>query len=303
MQIGFIGLGTMGHPMAINLQRSCGSLMVWNRTPEKCTELVMAGAAVAITARDVLRSCKTTILMLSSSDAIDEVLERDTPEFTLNVQGRIIVNMGTVAPEDSTALRHAIRVAGGEYVEAPVSGSKKPAEAGQLVAMLAGTPAAVAVIEPLLQPMCSTSVVCGDVPNALLMKFAINVYLITTVTGLAESIHFARAYGLDMEKYLSILNAGQLSSPISRVKAPKMIERDFTVQASIVDVLKNNTLISDAARQAGISSPLLDICHTLFSKTLAAGRARDDMAAVITALEQEEEPRGLSTEQGDGSRR
>ena len=86
------------------------------------------------------------------------------------------------------------------------------------------------------------------------------------MTGLAESIHFARAYGLDMEKYLSILNAGQLSSPVSRVKAPKMIERDFAVQASIQDVLKNNRLISDAARQAGISSPLLDICHILVFK-------------------------------------
>ena len=120
MQTGFIGLGTMGHPMAINLQRSCGSLLVWNRTPEKCAELVLAGAAVARTARDVLRSCQITILMLSSSDAIDEVLEKDTPEFTLNVRGRIIVNMGTVAPEDSTALGDAIRVAGRARSSRPI---------------------------------------------------------------------------------------------------------------------------------------------------------------------------------------
>ncbi|HXZ09539.1 MAG TPA: NAD(P)-dependent oxidoreductase, partial [Paraburkholderia sp.] len=206
-------------------------------------------------------------------------------EFATYVAGHTIVNMGTTSPDSSRSLETDIRAAGGSYVEAPVSGSRKPAEAGQLVAMLAGEHDAVERVQPLLQPMCHQSFVCGAVPGALLMKLAVNVFLITTVTGLAEAAHFAERHGLDMQQFRAVIDAGQMASGISRVKILKLVNRDFDVQASITDVLKNNRLVAEAAREAGIASPLLDVCYALYGETQALGHGQADMAAVIHALE------------------
>ena len=151
--------------------------------------------------------------------------------------------------------------------------------------MLAGDPAAVREVRPLFAPMCREVVECGPVPRALLMKLSVNLFLITMVTGLAEAAHFAERHGLDLERFRAVLDAGPMASAVSRVKAEKLVARDFTAQASIRDVLMNNRLIAEAARAAGITSPLLDACHRLFGETSALGHDAEDMAAVIRALE------------------
>jgi 3-hydroxyisobutyrate dehydrogenase len=283
--IGFIGLGVMGQPMALNLARAGTPLVVWNRSAHKSEALRAAGASVAESPAEVFRQARTVILMLIDTPATDAVLGRGTPDFAANVAQRTIIQMGTLPPEYSRGLEADIRAAGGRYVEAPVSGSRKPAEAGQLVVMLAGDSAAVEEVRPLLTPMCHETFVCGPVPNGLLMKLAVNLFLITMVTGLAEAFHFADRHGLDMQQFTAVLDAGPMASSVSRVKALKLFNRDFEVQASISDVYKNNRLIAAAARQAGIASPLLDICHALFGETEVLGYGVADMAAVVRAIE------------------
>lgn len=285
MEVGFIGLGVMGQPMALNLARAGTPLVVWNRSPARCDPLREAGARVAGSPAEVLRHAGVVILMLIDGAAMDEALGRGTPDFAANVAGRTIVHMGTTPAGYSAALEGDIRAAGGRYVEAPVSGSRKPAEAGQLVAMLAGDPAATGTVRPLLRPMCREIVECGLVPGALHMKLAVNLFLITMVTGLAESVHFAERHGLDMRRFLAVLDAGPMASAVSRVKAPKMVDKDFEVQASIADVLKNSRLVAEAAREAGLASPLLDVCHALYGETMRLGLHAADMAAVVRALE------------------
>jgi 3-hydroxyisobutyrate dehydrogenase len=287
VDIGFVGLGIMGRPMALNLVRAGTGLVVWNRSPGGSEALRAAGAKVAATPAEVFAEARVVVLMLAGAAAIDSALERGTPEFVRNVAGHTIVHMGTTAPEYSRGLEADIRAAGGSYVEAPVSGSRQPAEAGQLVAMVAGERAAVDEVSPLLHPMCRETITCGPVPNALLMKFSVNLFLITMVTGLAEAAHFADRHGLDVRQFASVLDVGPMASSVSRVKALKLVTRDFDVQASISDVLENNCRqIAGAARAAGIASPLLDACHALFGEAHALGLGGADMAAVIRAIEQ-----------------
>lgn len=283
--IGFIGLGTMGLPMALNLARAGTSLVVWNRSPERCESLAATSASVAATAADVFAQCETTFLMLADEAATDDVLCRGTPRFAERVGGRRIVAMSTVAPSYSQALASDIVAAGGRFVEAPVSGSRKPAEAGELVGMLAGTPEDLTDVRTLLAPVCKEFFDCGAVPGALHMKLAVNTFLITMVTGLAEAAHFAERLGLDIERLVAILDAGPMASSVSRTKAAKLAHRDFTRQAGISDVLKNSRLIVEAAREAGIASPQMDSCYALFSETEALGLGTDDMVAVIRAIE------------------
>src|SRR5512145_3114718 len=135
--IGFLGLGTMGEPMAMNLQRAGFPLVVWNRDARKGAPLVQAGAALAASVEDVFARCGLVLAMLADGAALDSVLARGTPAFAQHLNGRLLVNMATNSAAYSKGLEAAIRAVGGRYVEAPMSGSRKPAEAGQLVAMLA----------------------------------------------------------------------------------------------------------------------------------------------------------------------
>jgi 3-hydroxyisobutyrate dehydrogenase len=285
MYVGFIGLGVMGQPMALNLARARAPLVVWNRTPGRCDPLRAAGAEVAASAAEVFERAGTVILMLADEPALDAVLQRGTPGFAAHVAGRTVVHMGTTSPEYSRGLEADVRAAGGRYVEAPVSGSRVPAERGELVAMLAGREDAVSEVRPLLAPLCRETFDCGAVPDALLMKLSVNLFLITLVTGLAEAFHFADRHGLDRSLLRDVLEAGPMASAVSRGKAPKLLARDFTVQAAAADVLKNNRLIAEAARKAGLASPLLDVCHALFGETVAQGHGAQDMVAVLHALE------------------
>jgi len=283
--VGFLGLGVMGRPMALNLVRAGTPLTVWNRTPARAEPLRAAGATVAADPAEVFKRSRTVILMLANAEVIDATLRRGTPDFATYVAGRTIVPMGTTSPEYSRGLEAEVRAAGGRYVEAPVSGSQVPAEKGRLVAMLAGEEAAVRDVRPLLAPMCHETFVCGPAPQALLMKLSVNIVLITTVTGLTEAFHFADRHGLDKRQFLAVLDAGPMASGVSRMKSPKLMDRDFAVQAAALDVLKNNELIAEAARRSDVASPLLDVCHALFAETVQLGHADADMIGVLHALE------------------
>ncbi|MFD1047360.1 NAD(P)-dependent oxidoreductase, partial [Kibdelosporangium lantanae] len=286
MRVGFVGLGVMGAPMALNLVTAGTPLLVWNRDPAKTTALATAGARTAPDSATVFAESDVVILMLTDGAAINSVLHRGDKGFTDRVRDRVIVHMGTTAPAYSRDLEADIVAAGGRYVEAPVSGSREPAENAELVALLAGDPDAVALVKPLLKPMCRDMTDCGPVPNGLLMKLSVNIYLITVVSSLAETMNFARANGLDLTKVADVLAAGQMASPIMRVKTPMLVADDLhNVQASIANVWMNADLITSAARAGGVATPLLDVCHDLLTETRDLGLDNGDMIAVVRALE------------------
>ncbi len=282
----------MGEPMALNLLKVGTPLTVWNRSSARLDVLKSAGATIARGAADLFSQCPVIFMMLADETANDAVLARGQAAFAERVRERTLVNMATVPPSYSEALAAEVRAAGGRYVEAPVSGSRKPAEAGQLVAMLAGHDEDIASIRALLTPMCRQSFECGAIPSALRMKLAVNTFLITLVTGLAEAAHFAEHHGLDLARFVAVLDAGPMASDVSRGKTAKLLKQDFTRQAGISDVLKNNRFVVEAAREAGIASPLIDVCFQLYGETEALGLGNDDMVSVIRAIEQRTAARG-----------
>jgi 3-hydroxyisobutyrate dehydrogenase len=283
--VGFIGLGSMGEPMARNLEAAGTHLVVWNRSVEKLRLLENAGAEVAGSIDELFERVSTVIIMLANSTAIDEVLGRYSDRFADHVRGHLVVNMGTVAPAYSHRLCEDVTNAGGEFIEAPVSGTRKPAQEASLVAIVAGQTSVIEKASGLLEPMCREVILCGEVPKALMMKLSINVFLISLVSGLAECVHFAESNGVDRTLLLEAINSSHLSSDFSRVKLPKLLTRDFDAQARISDVLENNQFIVDVAREAGISSPISDVCLSLFSETRDLDLANADTVAVLRAIE------------------
>ncbi len=284
-EIGFVGLGVMGQPMALNLARAGTRLVVWNRSPAAADPLREAGAAVATSVEEVFERTRIVILMLVNEAVLDEVLQRGTPAFAKLVSGHIVVSMGSNPPDYSRGLAAEIVAAGGRYVEAPVSGSRKPAEMGQLVSLLGGDPDAVVEVRPLLAPMCRETILCGPVGNALLMKLAVNLYLCTTLAGLAEAAHFASRNGLDLSTFQAAIDSGPMASDLTRVKIPKLIAGDFSVQAATADAFNSTNLIAQAARTAGMASPVLDLCRELYGESVELGNGRLDMSSVLKAIE------------------
>lgn len=278
-RIGFVGLGLMGRPMALNLLRSGLPLTVWNRSPEALGALAAEGAVPAESVERLFADCDIVLLMLAGEDAIDATLAGVVAR-----PGQLVVNMGTVSPAYSARLAAGVEAEGASFVEAPVSGSRRPAEERALVGMLAGSPAAVARVRPIAELLCTSVTDCGAVPGALRMKLAANVFLISLVTGLAEAFHFADHHGLDLEALRGILDAGQMASPISRVKTAKAVAGDLSPQASIRDVLMNAELIVEAAEEAGIASPLTDACRRLYATAVARGDGGLDMIGVQRAF-------------------
>ena len=271
--------------MALNLLRGGVPLVVWNRSSRATEELRAAGAEVAVSVSDLFAQTDRVLLMLANGDVVDSVLGRGTSFFDHLVGDHLVVHMGTTAPAYSEALGRDVVRAGGRYVEAPVSGSRLPAVEGRLVAMLAGDDADLHEVETVVGPTCASVVRCGAVPSGLLMKLAVNLYLVTTVTGLVEAYHFAHQQGLDLDRFREVIDGGQMSSPISRTKLAKLRSDDFAVQAALADVHYNARLITTAAREAGVATPLADTTEALFARAEQLGHGGLDMAGVLRAFE------------------
>ena len=279
--MGFVGIGTMGLPMATRLLAGGVALTVWNRSAGRCSALAERGALVAPSIDALFLQSDVVLLMLLDQHAVDVVLGRGTRGFAERVRGRIVVLLGTTSPAYSAALGDEIQRCGGRYVEAPVSGSRGPAEDGTLVAMLAGDADVAACVRPLLALLCREIVDCGAVPAALRMKLAANHFLIVLVAALAEAVAAAQASGVDLQVLRRVLDAGPMASAVSRTKLDKLLARDFSAQAAIGDVAGIAKLVRDQAAAAHIDAPLIEASVRLFDAARARGLSALDMAAVL----------------------
>lgn len=283
--MGFAGLGLMGAPMAARLCAAGVAPMVYNRSPGPADALRALGASVADTSAQLFASCDAIILMLADDAAVDSVLARREAHFAARAQGRLIINMGTHSPGFSLALSKDIAAAGGTFVEAPVSGSRGPAEVGELVAMLAGDEDAITQARTLLAPMCSAMVSAGPVPAALSMKLAVNLYLIASVTALAEAAHLARLSNVSLTQFSEVIGSGPLGSSVARAKLDKIARGDFSPQAAIADVVKNARLVEALAEEVHAQAPLLKESRMRFETVAASGLGGCDMAAILASYE------------------
>ena len=279
--VGFVGIGTMGLPMAGRLLAAGIPLVVWNRTAAKCTPLVVRGAMSSRSIDELFQQCQVVLVMLLDQRAVDATLGRETPAFATRVHDRTVVMLGTTGASYSAALDADIRRCGGRYVEAPVSGSRVPAEQGALVGMFAGDADAVERVEPLLAHLCRTMVRCGAVPAALRTKLAVNHYLIILVTALAEAVATADACGVDLDLLQQVLDAGPMASAVSRAKLRKLLHHDFVAEAAIGDVTQIAALVRDQAREVCADAPLIETAALLFEAARARGLSDLDMAAVF----------------------
>lgn len=276
MRIGFLGLGVMGTPIALNLCRKFPTT-VWNRTASKCAVLTQAGAALGHTPAKVAEQSDIIFMMMFNGPAIRSVIDDD---FKKALRGKTLVNTSSVSVEFSRSLAEEIRGAGAKFIEMPVSGSKVPAEQGSLVGMMAGDQVECERIQPFVEPITSAAIYCGPIGAGLKTKYAVNIFLITLTAGLAESMNLARAQGLDLQAFSSVLDAGPMASAYSKMKLAKMAGQDWSAQAAVKDCYNLTELIQDAAKAADAKTPLMEVCNSLYGQAMESGFQDEDMIAV-----------------------
>jgi 3-hydroxyisobutyrate dehydrogenase len=257
------------------------AVQVWNRSSRGLEKAQAAGAAPLESVAELFAGNATILMSLADEAAADHLLGHDRGRLTVPVEGRTLIQLGTTSPAYSDALGHAVEEAGGRYVEAPVSGSRKPAEEGTLIGMIGARSAAdFELAERVLAPLTVQTFRCGMPPAAMTMKLAVNSFLIGMVTSLAESWSFARRLDVDPALFRAILDAGPMASMVSRGKLAKLTAGDMEAQASIADVLMNARLVTGLADMTGVPLSLGRVCENLLARAAEAGFGPEDMIAV-----------------------
>lgn len=287
-RIGLIGLGTMGVPMAKNIAGAGLALTVFNRSRKPLRAFEGTGVRIAASVQDVFDNADQIVLMLNTEAAFDEVLEREDGAFGVSLAGKTIVNTATLTPKYSEALGSDVVKAGGAYVEAPVSGSRGPAESGDLLVMTAGDADAVDAAAPIFDAIGGKTVYCGAVPAAMAMKSASNVLLAGVMGGLAEAVGFARGMGLDLELYSKVILDGPMASDFLKMKLPRAMAEDYSPQAAVKNVAEALDVMIRTARDSAIKIPQAAAMRETCEKALEMGLAEEDILALVKALRADE---------------
>jgi 3-hydroxyisobutyrate dehydrogenase len=269
--VAWIGTGIMGAPMARNLVGAGHEVRVYNRTASKAEGL---GATVAGSPAEAVDGAEIVVTMLADGPTIEAAL--DGVSLT---EDQIWWQAGTVGIQWTGKLAQATPA---QYVDAPVMGTKGPAEQGALTILASGP--ARAKLRDVFEPIAVKVVDLGDEIGAgTRMKLVMNNWVISFVEGLAETIALAEALGIDPAKFFDGLEGGAMYAPYIRLKGEPMIERSFEPSFSLKLAHKDAGLVVDAARAAGLELPLPELVREQMGKAIEAGHGEDDLSATFLA--------------------
>jgi 3-hydroxyisobutyrate dehydrogenase-like beta-hydroxyacid dehydrogenase len=290
MKVAFIGLGIMGQPMAKNVAKKGYPSIVYNRTAEKALPLKEAGAVVAGSPKEAAKGADVIILMLTGPEAVDQVLDGPQGVLAALDAGKTIVNMSTVPPSYSRHLCERLKSRSVVAIDAPVYGSKKPAEEGSLVILAGGPQAKVKEMEPLLLSMGKKVVYCGEAGQGSSMKMVVNLLLSIMATGLAEAVNLGQKCGLSTETILETMLSGPTQCPLFEFKKPMLLSDNYGAQFPLKHMAKDMRFILQTADETGAAVPTGHVVFQLYRAAVGRGLSDKDYAAVKKVIEAMSDP-------------
>lgn len=281
MTIGFIGLGIMGSAIAANLQKAGFKLVIWNRSATSCTPFVNAGAVQAVSPKAVAEASDIVITMMSDPDAVKAVRDGDQGIIAGLRPGTGYLDMSTVDVETSRRSALSAHEQGALFLEAPVAGSRKPAEDATLTIITAGDRALLDAAMPLLEKMGKKTLFLGEVGSAARMKLANNLVMGGMLTALCEGMALVAKTGLDPSQFLELLDSGAIANPMFRMKGDALARNDnFPVAFPLKHMQKDLRLAIRMAEEAGQPLFVSAVINELFKQAMAVGLGDSDFAAV-----------------------
>jgi len=284
-KIGFIGLGTMGAPMVANLLRKGYDVTVYNRTADKAAPLAELGAAVATSLTDAVSGANLVITIISNDDAIREVYYGNEGILEAVSPGTVIVDSSTISPDLARQLAADSAAQSVHFLDAPVTGSKPAAESGSLVFMVGGDEQIMLQVQEPLLAMGRKTIYMGPSGSGATAKLAHNTIVGINTAALVEGMAIAASGGIDAASFLELVNSGGAASKMAELKAPKLLERDFSVQFSLELMLKDLRLASRLSDQLGTPTPILETVKSVFQVADAQGHGPLDLSAVAHSYE------------------
>lgn len=285
MKIGFIGLGIMGSAMAANLLKGGCEVMIWNRSPEKYSTLIEHGATVADSPRSLAESVDVVIAMMATPDAVVAVRDGNEGIVSGLSPGKGFVDMSTVDMGTSLESARACHAVGALFLEAPVAGSRKPAEDAALTIMAAGDRELYELSLTLLEKMGKKIFYLGETGNAARMKLANNLVMGGMLASLCEGLTLASRCGLDTALLLEVLDSGALSNPMFRLKGPQIAANgDFPPAFPLKHMQKDLRLALRMAEDTQVPLFTTATVNELYKAALAQGLGDCDFAAVSRVI-------------------
>jgi 3-hydroxyisobutyrate dehydrogenase len=266
--------------MARNIAAAGIPLRVWNRTRSKAEPLAEAGAAVAGSPAEAVRDADIVLTMLFDVESVEATLDEARAALK---PGAVLLQQSTVGVEGADRLAERAEELGLVYVDAPVLGTKKPAEDGALVILASGPDEAKDVVAPVLDAIGSRTVWVGPAGQGTRLKLVANSWVLTVVEGIAESLTLARALGVEPRRFLEVVKGGAMDAPYVQLKGSAMLDGDFAPAFGLDGAAKDAGLIVDAARAAGADLAVIEAVQQHFARALAAGHGDKDMSATFLA--------------------
>ncbi|XP_058748801.1 glyoxylate/succinic semialdehyde reductase 2, chloroplastic-like [Vicia villosa] len=283
-KIGFLGLGIMGTPMAQNLIKAGVDLTVWNRTKSKCDPLISLGAKYKSSPEEVAASCDLTFAMLADpQSAIDVACGKYGVANGIG-PGKGYVDVSTVDVDTSKLINGHIKSTGALFLEAPVSGSKKPAEDGQLIFLTAGDKNLYETAAPLLDIMGKSKFYLGDVGNGAAMKLVVNMIMGSMMASFSEGLLLSEKVGLDPKVLVEVISQGAINAPMYTTKGPSMIKSHYPTAFPLKHQQKDLRLALGLAESVSQSIPIAAAANELYKVAKSHGYSDEDFSAVIEAL-------------------
>jgi 3-hydroxyisobutyrate dehydrogenase len=282
--VALLGTGTMGIGMAHSLLRAGLPLTVWNRHQEKAQPLADDGATVAASLEEAVRGADVVITMLFDADSVAEVVEEALPSFG---PGTVWVQASTVGRSGTARLAALAEPHGIPFYDAPVVGTKQPAEDGKLTVLASGPATTRDVVSPVFDAIGVKTVWLGEEAGpASAMKLVANSWVATITAGTAFGIQQAKAFGLDPAAFLETVSGGAADSQYLQTKGRTIIEdRTSDAQFALDGVRKDLGLILEADRAAGVPTVLVDALLEAYGRASEAGYGRSDISAVASSFE------------------
>lgn len=282
--IGFLGLGIMGRAMAKNLLTAGFKIVVWNRSAEKCAELAALGAKVAATPAEVTSSCQITFAMLADPAAAHEVCFSAGGALAGIGAGRGYVDMSTVDADTAREIGAAISGKGGSFLEAPVSGSKKPAEDGTLIILAAGERRLFDRALPYFEKMGKKSLFLGELGRGAQMKLIVNMTMGGMMTIFCEALALAEKAGLSSTDLLEVIDAGAMANPMFKMKGAQIVQGAFNPAFPLKHMQKDLRLAIALGDTLGQPLYSAATANESFKRAKALGLSDQDFCAVFQAI-------------------
>jgi 3-hydroxyisobutyrate dehydrogenase-like beta-hydroxyacid dehydrogenase len=284
LRLGFLGLGTLGGPIANNLRKAGHELTVWNRTPDKADALVRKGAVRAASPRACAEGKDAVFLCLSDEQAVQAVL--DGPEGVLAglKPGDVVVDLSTSGTRFARLATERAAAAGVRWVAAPVLGSKAAAEKAQIVILAGGPAEARERVRPALRAVSARMFEFDGAAEAALLKLCVNSVGGAMMTGLAEAMALGASGGIELGKVVEVIQSSGFHSPLFLMKGDQIQSRDFAPRFALKHAEKDQRLAQEAAADQGARMPVNQAVRQLLADAAASGRGDLDMAAVADLL-------------------